>query len=264
VLVRAILIPSSIAVFALIAAWLAAGPQISTLLDQFHTVPEAKLPLGQYGMDADSFRIGARGWTIAGRLKLAPDLRNRLTVVFSGASFTLGPISKCYGSANSYYDFAPDPSDRVSFEKSRSWLSWPTPFQFSIMGGSTTSWRRHSYSRLLWKKSSGAILELIWRDEQGYYPRSGWTDGNLQITPFVKIIRSRFEQTAMNYLASKKGWTPDTYRLEARGPSGDGKYEVIAAIARKDERATQPGAGESVDLYMDPSSGEVSKEVGGQ
>jgi hypothetical protein len=74
-----------------------------------------------------------------------------------------------------------------SFVKSRSWLSWPTPFLYSILGGATTSWRRHSYYRLVWKKSSGAMLELVWRDEQGFYSGQGWTDGYLQMAPAIRI-----------------------------------------------------------------------------
>ena len=100
-------------------------------------------------MDAGNFRIGSHGWILAKKFKLAPDFRNRLTVTFSGTTFTLGPIAKCSSSPDPYYDFIRDRDDQIAFVKSHSWLSWPTPFAFSIMGASTTFWRRHSYLRLL-------------------------------------------------------------------------------------------------------------------
>ena len=202
---RAILIPSTIAICVLVVLWLAGI---------MYTVPEASLPVGQYGMNLDSFSIGARRWILAKKLKIAPDTGKRLTISISGRTFTLGPITVCFFTpANPNYYFTPDPDDRISFEKTHSWLSWPTPFQYSFMGAATTSWRRHSYSRLLWKKSSGAVLELIWRDKQGYYPRNGWTDGYLEIEPAIKITSSRFEEAAVRYVASKKGWSEKLFLI---------------------------------------------------
>ena len=187
---RAILIPSSLAVFAGLVVWLAAGPRITLFLDRFYTVPDAPMPVGDYGLNTSEFLIGSRRWFLAKDLTIGPDSHNRLTLSKAGRTFTLGPVTKCYSGPIPHYEFTPDPSDQISFKKSRSWLSWATPFQFSLMGAPTTSWRRHSYYRLFWKKSSGATLELVWRDEQRFYSSQGWTDANLQIAPEIKITAS--------------------------------------------------------------------------
>ncbi len=264
VAVRSILIPSSVTVFVLLIAWLAAGSQITLMLDRFFTVPEGPVPVGQYGLRPDEFLIGPRRWFLAKNLTIVPDSHRRLTVTLDGRSFTLGPVTKHYTSAIPEYEFTPDPDDQISFTKSRSRLSWPTPFQWNLVGVATTSWRRHSYYRLLWKKSSGAMLELVWRDEQGFYSGQGWRDGNLQIAPEVKITTSPFEDVVVRYVTSQKAWKREEYHLESRGPSIDGKYDITAIILLKDAQAAHPGAGQSVEVFVDKVSGQVSKELGGQ
>jgi len=177
-----------LAVFSVLVAWLAAGSQLSSFIDRFFTVPYAVLPLGTFSLDAREFIMGSRRWIMAKDLRVARDAQSRVTLSTTGRTFTFGPIANITsGSAGLCFEFSPEAGDQVSFLKSRSWLSWPTPFPFSIMGAPMTSWRRHSYNRLLWKKLSGAQLEFVWRDEQGFYRGSGWADGNLEIAPLVKI-----------------------------------------------------------------------------
>jgi hypothetical protein len=263
--VRVLLIRSFLAVFCALLAWLTVGPQISSLIDRFFTVPYAVLPLGRFALDASQFIIGSRRWIMAKDLRIARDSHNRVTLSTAGRTFTLGPITNCTsGSAGACFEFVPDPDDQISFLKNRSWLSWPTPFQFSIMGGQRTSWCRHSYNRLLWKKSSGATMEFVWRDEQGFYAGHGWADGYLEIAPLVKLNPSPFEEAVVRYLSRMKGWKRDEYRLESRGASVDSQSDVTAVIFLKDESATHPGAGQSVDVFVDRTSGQVIKEVGRQ
>jgi hypothetical protein len=57
-----------------------------------------------------------------------------------------------------------------------------------------------------------------------------------------------------------KGWKPDQFRLEERGPGGDGNIEVIAAIHRDDEAAAHPGAGRSLELLVDYKTRQVLRE----
>lgn len=185
---RITLIRLSFAVFGALLAWLTIGPQISSLIDSFFKLPYAELPLGRFALDAREFIIGSRRWIMATDARVGVDSHNRVTLSRAGRTFTFGPVKNCTsGSAGLCYEFTPDTGDQISFRKSRSWLSWPTPFQFSIMGVPTTSWRRHSYNRLLWKKSSGATIEFVWRDEQGFYAEHGWADSNLEISPLIEI-----------------------------------------------------------------------------
>jgi len=53
-------------------------------------------------------------------------------------------------------------------------LSWPTPFDFNFTTGHSPSWKRQLHYQLLWKKASGANLQMLWRYEQFFYPRSRW------------------------------------------------------------------------------------------
>ena len=45
-----------------------------------------------------------------------------------------------------------------------------------MTGAPATSWRRHLYYRLAWKKPSGAKLEMTWHYRQNFSPVGGWTD----------------------------------------------------------------------------------------
>jgi len=179
-----------LAVFCALVAWLAAGSQLSSFIDRFFTVPYAVLPLERFrSTRVNSSWVRADGsWR---KIFGSRDSQSRVTLSTTGRTFTFGPVANITsGSAGLCFEFSPEAGDQVSFLKSRSWLSWPTPFPFSIMGAPMTSWRRHSYNRLLWKKLSGAQIEFVWRDEQGFYKGSGWADGNLEIAPLVKISRA--------------------------------------------------------------------------
>ena len=260
---RLLLIRSVLLVLAALATWLLAGPKISTLFDRYFTVVDTALPLGNFALDPTQFIIGSRRWSVSGGLLIAPDPLHRVTLSTATHTFTFGPILGCSASgAGSCFEFAADPGDEISFVKSRSWLAWPTPFQYSIMGAPMTAWRRHSYHRLLWKKRSGAAIEMVWRDEQGFRAGSGWTDGNLQIAPIVTIAPSPFEAAVVRYLSQEKGWNRDAYRLESRGTSTDGQCDVTAAIYLIDLAATHPGAGQSVDVCVERKSGRMIREVG--
>lgn len=245
--------------------WVFAGPKIAALLDRFYTVADARLALGNFSLQPGEFDIGRKRWFLSSDLLVGADSRRRVTLAAAGRIFTFGPIQSCSAaSTGSCYEFVADPGDEISFEKSRSWLAWPTPLEFSIMGASMTSWRRHAYRRLFWKKSSGASIEMVWRDEQGYFAKAGWTDGNLQIAPVVTIRPSRFEGAVVNYLLEKKGWKGDAYRLESRGVSSDGLSDVTAAIYLQDLKGAEPGGGKSVEIFVDRKSGKVLREVGWQ
>ena len=44
----------------------------------------------------------------------------------------------------------------------------------NLMTGQSPSWKRHIYYEIVWKKSSGANLQMLWRYEQFFYPGNGW------------------------------------------------------------------------------------------
>ena len=254
------------------ALWLWGGRYLTAVIDRLITVAVENLPVGYFELSPARFIIGQLpgisggygGW-MTDDSRPAMDSRKRMTLRSGGRTFSFGPVyTYCDAGRDSYFRFNADPGDEVSFTKGRSWLPWKIPFQINIMGGELPTWKRYAYYRLLWKKRSGAVLELTWRDEQSFFASSGWFDDNLQATPVIRITPSPYEQAVEQYLSNKKGWSRDEYELESRGTSDDGQCDVTAAIYRKDLTAPHPGAGQSVDVYVDLKSRQVVREVGGQ
>ena len=183
---RPILIRSAIIAACMLIAWLFAGRHLSMILDRVVTLRHASLPASPLVYDGDSFRIGAIPMSFARAdyqrydLSVHSDPLNRFVLSTGGQSFTLGPpIRPPDSQRNPKIEFTFEPGDEVSFTTERSLLSWPTPFEFNFMTGHSSSWRRHLYYRLAWKKRSGATLEMLWRYQQWFYRNDGWTDGEM-------------------------------------------------------------------------------------
>ena len=160
--------------------WLLAGRQLTLLLDRFLTIGNRSLPVSPIDYNGEGFLIGQLSMTfgtpdnLRSKLALCPDSANRVVLSDRGRSFTLGPRTNPMDrSGRPEIDFIPEPGDEVTFTTARSALPWPTPFEVNFMSRSPW-WKRYVYYRLLWKKPSGARLEMIWRYEQHYYAHGGW------------------------------------------------------------------------------------------
>jgi hypothetical protein len=72
--------------------------------------------------------------------------------------------------------FAADPGDATSLVLESSLLGWPAPFTLAgtYLSEAPTTWMRHLYYRLSWRKASGAQLVMVWRCEQGWERINGW------------------------------------------------------------------------------------------
>ncbi len=140
--------------------WLFAGRRLTLLMDRIITVRETSLPVGPPIVEGGSVRIGERS------LPLEP--------------FREPP-----------FPFTPEPLDEAWLTIEHSALSWPTPFQFNFMTGQSPSWKRHMYYRLIWKKPSGAKLEMLWRYEQWFYSAFGWASGAMIREGSTGLIRVR-------------------------------------------------------------------------
>ena len=87
--------------------------------------------------------------------------------------------------------FAAEPGDETSLVLESSLLGWPAPFTLAgtYLSGAPTTWMRHLYYRLSWRKASGAHLAMVWRCEQGWERINGWHNFGfeelirVQITP---------------------------------------------------------------------------------
>lgn len=174
----AILITS---VVATLAAWIFGGRQISLFLDRVGTIETASSPVKSLAYEGS----GTDGILRVNDLELSLNDRNgptpsigttksdQLGLANAGKVFVFGPVR----SESENLATAPPAGDDAVIEIRRPIVSWPTPFEVNFMTGNSPSWKRHLYYRLLWKKPSGAKLEMQWRYEQYFYPGNGWASG---------------------------------------------------------------------------------------
>jgi hypothetical protein len=148
--------------------WLFAARRLMLLLDRIKTVRIASLPVSPFEHDGGAFLIGNHPL----------DLR-----MLDGRRFDLPEWTR-----------PPAPGDELSFTLERSLLPWPTPFAFNFMTGQTPSRKRHLYYRLVWKKRSGASLEMIWRYEEWYYPANGWTGASMTSQGSTGLVHARLKK----------------------------------------------------------------------
>jgi len=151
------------------------------LLDRFWTIETASSRINSVVYEGSGtggiLHVNDIALSLNGRNGPTPTVgttkNGELALADSGKVFAFGPPRSEAESLAT----APPPGDDAFIEIRRSILSWPTPFDFNFMTGHSPSWKRHLYYRVLWKKSSGAKLEMLWRYEQYFYPGNGWTSG---------------------------------------------------------------------------------------
>jgi hypothetical protein len=276
------LVSSSILLVVLAIVWLRLGRRITLLLDRVTTVGARSLPVTAIQYEGGGFRIGEESLTFGTTtnlgfdLVLASDAANRVLLSNAYHDFTLGPrTNPVDSSGRPEIDIVAEAGDEVSLTVSRSALPWPTPLEFSILGGSSPWWRRYAYYRLVWKKLSGATLRMTWRYGQRFDSRGGWSAPVMQwdsrtgllavdIQPAAGHAGDSILGTIVQYIGRTKGWNRSEYRVVGRGPCPDGKSDVFSVMFLEDERHPHPGAGKSVELYLDRESHRVTRECGWQ
>jgi hypothetical protein len=245
-----------------VAVWLVLGSRILLVIDRCFPGRRSPQATGPLVIDADSFALGSAGIKLpsSAAYQLILDSHGRLVLRADGGSFTLGPVQKMWTDpVKPQYLFLPERGDVVSFTRDVSRLSWQTPFSFRIMGGYMPVWHRYAYDRVRWTKDSGSILEITWREEQDFYPRSGdWQDAYKKSLTDISIHAGSIEKAAEDYLAGK-GWHINEYRLETQVAASDDA--TVTAIHLKDEAGKQPGAGKSVVLRINKLSRKVTSET---
>jgi hypothetical protein len=171
-----------VALTLLALVWLAAGRQVTLLLDRVIHLPAVSLPVTPLKYDGGGLVIGEIPAVFAGLdnlpagLRLTTDPSLRVILSSGQESFSLGPRTNPIDpSGRPGIDFVPEPEDELSFTARRSLLAWRAPYEFQIFGGKSPRWKRYVYYRLLWKKRPGASLEMSWRYEQQYVAGRGWS-----------------------------------------------------------------------------------------
>jgi hypothetical protein len=182
--VRKILITLGILVafvVAIVASWIFAGRQISLFLDRFGIIEMTSARIKSIAYEGSGtggiLRVNDLALSLNDRNGPSPNIgttkNDQLGLADGGKVFAFGPPR--LGAENLATVLPAD--DDAFIEIRRSILSWPTPFDLNFMTGQSPSWKRHLYYRLLWKKPSGAKLEMLWRYEQYFYPGNGWASG---------------------------------------------------------------------------------------
>jgi hypothetical protein len=185
---RKILITLAIFVVCIAAVsvtWIFGGRQLSFFVDRFGTIETTSARIDSIAYQGS----GTGGLLLVNGLALSLDATNGLTpnigttkddqlaLAVGGKVFAFGPLSSTADNADDHLAATLQADDDASITIRRTVLSWPTPFDFNFMTGQSPSWKRHIYYRLLWKKPSGAKLEMMWRYEQYFYPGLGWGSG---------------------------------------------------------------------------------------
>ena len=184
--------------------WIFGGRHIALVLDRLGTAEVEKIPIAELSYQGATsgglFRMGGEMLSTTGTdnrpfpLSIMPDANNKLILAISGQSFPLGELAP--GSAPesaATFTVRPEKDDEASLIVRRSFLSWPTPFDFNFMTGHSPSWKRHRYHQLVWKKRSGAKLEMLWRYEQYFYPTDGWSAGSMTREGNTGLIKAEIK-----------------------------------------------------------------------
>ena len=197
---RRIILRTLLIVFCLVALgliWIFGGRQIALVLDRLGTVEIEKVSITELSYEGTAsggiFRLNNGMLSTTGPdnhpfpLSIVPDANNKLILFIAGKSFPLGELLPA---SSATFTVRPDKDDEASLTIRRSFLSWPTPFDFNFMTGHAPSWKRHRYHQLIWKKRSGSKLEMLWRYEQYSYPAEGWTEGNMTRENTTGLIKA--------------------------------------------------------------------------
>jgi len=168
-------------VIAILATLIFGGRRISLFLDRFGTIETTSKRVNSLVYNGrgtgGTLRVNDLELSLNDRNDPAPSIgttkNDQLGLADTGKVFAFGPAR----SEAENLVTAPPAGDDAFIEIRRSTLSWPTPFEVNFMTGHSPSWKRHLYYRLLWKKPSGAKLEMLWRYEQYFYPVDGWASG---------------------------------------------------------------------------------------
>jgi hypothetical protein len=258
-----------------LVCWLLGGRRIVTVLDRISLALIDFPALEHLVYDTGTLELGGKrldlmspAATWAGEMSLSSS--GHAVLESGGRRFSFGPghtVPSIGGLPK--FEFAKDPGDETSFTVEQSRLAWPTPFETNFMTGYVPSRKRNVYFRLRWTKLSGAKLNMLWKTEQGYYRRDGWMPPRIEgvamgLTRVDIDEATDLENAADEYLKRVKGWSPEQYRLEDRGPSPDLSEEVFFALHSDDESNSLPGAGRSVELRVSYKDRKVMREIGGQ
>src|SRR6266581_5110419 len=184
---------------ALSALWIFRGRQVSLFIDRLETIETVSARINSIAYEGSGtggiLRVNDLGMSLNERTPagVSPSVGstkdNQFALANGGKVFPFGPLAPAGENAGDRLATVPLVGDDAFIRVRRSILSWPTPFDFNFMTGQSPSWKRHIYYQLVWKKPSGAMLEMLWRYEQYFYPGNGWGSGFMTHEGSTGLIR---------------------------------------------------------------------------
>jgi hypothetical protein len=193
-----LLVVVAVGAAALTALWVFRGREISSFIDRYWTVETQSAPIQSIAYEGsgtggificDGARLSLNDVRPGLSLSVGSTKDNQLALASSGRVFPFGPLKSASEDTAERLTTAPPPGDQALIVTRHSVLSWPTPFDINLTTGRSPSWKRHTYYEILWKKSSGANLEMLWRYEQFFYPGNGWANGFMTREGSTGLIR---------------------------------------------------------------------------
>ncbi len=162
-------------------SWIFSGQRLSLFLDRFGTIEIASAPIESISYEG----TGTGGNLLVKNihLSLSPaDLISaephfgttkdeQLALSLGGKVFAFGPLRS---SAEETLAAEPQPGGAASITIRHSFLCWRNLFGFRAAPDHEPLLKRYQYYELVWRKQSGAKLEMNWRCEQDFYPGNGW------------------------------------------------------------------------------------------
>ena len=186
------------------ALWIFRGREISSFIDRYWTVEIRSAPIQSIAYEGngtggilicDSVSLSLNDVRSGLSLTVGSTKDNQLALASSRKVFPFGPLkSSASEDTAERLATAPPPGDQALIVTRHSILSWPTPFDINLMTGQSPFWKRHIYYEILWKKSSGANLRMLWRYEQFFYPGNGWANGFMTREGSTGLVRLDIKQ----------------------------------------------------------------------
>jgi hypothetical protein len=170
---RRILLKSSIVIACAIAAviaWVAGARSLSMLLDRLHTVEIDSRPIAQLGIeDANRGMLRVNDFPMSTAMpnyspypmEMKVDADQRFVIQSANHAIALGRVEDSLGGGPGL-GIKPEPGDKAHSDERSMLLADTTGYQFAV--GHSPSWKRHLYYRLVWEKSGGGRLEMVWAE----------------------------------------------------------------------------------------------------
>ena len=169
-------------VIILSGVWLWRGRELTLLVDLIATTETSSRSVDAISYDGTgndgTLQVGDLALSLnevqlsVGRPNIGTTKDGELAISFAGKVFPFGRVP--VETQQLRADRAPE--DVATISISHSIVPWPNFFEINWMTGNSPKWKRNVYQSLIWKKPTGAKLEMVWRYEQFFYENNGWSE----------------------------------------------------------------------------------------